>query len=288
MGTGLPLLESCDTRKPYTLRIIHTSDFHSSFQFGPSRGRANGPGWSAFRSTIEGLKSEADGYLLFDSGDFAGGSFFHRMFEGVPECEALSELGYDAITLGESDLSLGMQPWRKCKSIKGFDLICSNYDLRLTPLGEWAVPFRVYVRDNLRIGVYALGRELVGSVSRENREEIVYTPPAESALYWEEQLKNRMSCDLIICLSHLGFSYSRPEEPSDLQLAGMLKHTDAILGGHLHDSLEEPIVINNSHNRRVIISQAGKFGQKVGAIDFHYAWVEGLERKPTAWDIRSV
>lgn len=288
-GSGITLLNSCTRLNPGILRIIHTNDVHSSFLFpGNSEDVPTAAIWQRFKASVEDLKAGADDYLLLDAGDFSGGGYSHRLFSGRTECLALNELEYDAITLGESDLSRGIEPWGACKSDARFDLICSNYDLRLTALGEWALPFKVYLRNKVRIGVYGLGPYLEGMVPQMYRSEISVSPPIDSALYWEKELKNTHRCDLIVCLSHLGFRYPDPEIPSDMNLSGNLRYTDLILGGHTHDALPEPIVITNRNGKRVIITQSKPYGRGIGVVDFRYEWVSDLKRKPVIWEMKSV
>ncbi len=226
--------------------------------------------------------------MLVDTGDFTGSTYFHRLFRGIPECAVLNELGYDAITLGDSDLSGGLDAWRFCRDSANFDLICSNYDLGMTALGSWSEPFGVYARGDIKVGLYALGPGLKGRVSDRRREELVYSSPAESALYWEKRLREEHGCDLVICLSQLGFDYMDRFRDSDLRLSAQLRHTDAILGGHPRHALDEPIVTTNEHEHRVVISHTGPYGRNVGVLDFRYARTEGVLRRPVRWTMKSV
>ncbi len=289
MGSGLTALQSCTSDADWVFRLIHTGGIHSSFGAEiKTTGPGSFPSFDAFRQTIRNLRQEADACLLVDTGDFTGSTYFHKLFRGVPECAVINRLGYDAITLGDSDLSSGLNSWIPCRDSANFELICSNYDLNLTALGSWSKPFKVYTRGDLRVGVYALGPDLKGRVSDRRREELVFSPPTESALYWEKRLREDEDCDLIICLSQLGFDHSDRFRNNDLRLSSKLLHTDVIVGGHPLRAPEEPIVTTNEFKHRVVLSYSDPYARSLGVVDFRYARAEGVLRRPVRWTMKSV
>jgi 5'-nucleotidase len=85
----------------------------------------------------------------------------------------------------------------------------------------------------------------------------------------ESFLKYEKKCELIICLSHLGFQY-RENRVSDLVLASETTMTDLIIGGHTHTFLEEPVLKKNKAGKQVIINQASWGGMVLGKIDFTF------------------
>ena len=85
-------------------------------------------------------------------------------------------------------------------------------------------------------------------------------------------LKHNKKCDLVICLSHLGFSYkNEPNKTSDLDLAKKTKDIDLIIGGHTHTFLDKPVIEKNSEGKEVIINQVGCYGINLGRIDFYFS-----------------
>ena len=74
-------------------------------------------------------------------------------------------------------------------------------------------------------------------------------------------------CDLIICLSHLGFEYLDDQIVSDRILARNSSNIDIILGGHTHTFLDKPVVENNKEKKNVLINQVGWAGIQLGRID---------------------
>jgi 5'-nucleotidase len=58
--------------------------------------------------------------------------------------------------------------------------------------------------------------------------------------------KNEQKCDLVICLSHIGYDYKdEPNKISDKILAAKTENIDIILGGHTHTFLPEPQTFTN-------------------------------------------
>jgi 5'-nucleotidase len=124
--------------------------------------------------------------------------------------------------------------------------------------------------DGIKIGVYGLGIAFDGLVTKRLYKETQYLNPFEIALDMERQLKEGEQCDLVICLSHLGYSYENPERPSDVQLAQRTYHTNLIIGGHTHTFLERPDVRINKNGDSVLVNQVGCYGLNLGRIDFYF------------------
>jgi 5'-nucleotidase len=74
-------------------------------------------------------------------------------------------------------------------------------------------------------------------------KETVYNNPVEASQEMVRILKKEQKCDLIICLSHLGYNYkNEPDKICDLQLAALTQDIDLIIGGHTHTFLDKPTV----------------------------------------------
>ena len=80
-------------------------------------------------------------------------------------------------------------------------------------------------------------------------------------------LKNKLKCDLVICLSHLGFEY-KTDKVSDITFAKQSANIDLILGGHTHTFIERPIEVINKRSKVVNILQTGWAGINLGKIDY--------------------
>jgi 5'-nucleotidase len=107
-------------------------------------------------------------------------------------------------------------------------------------------------------------------VDKKNYKEVQYFDPIESATDMAYTLKYQEKCDLVICLSHLGFKYREDtNKVCDVILAQNTKDIDLIIGGHTHTFLDEPVVLKNRDNQDVIVNQVGCYGINLGRIDFY-------------------
>ena len=118
-----------------------------------------------------------------------------------------------------------------------------------------------------KIGVFGIGIELEGLVDKRMYEKTRYLDPMVKAAEMSVLLKNEKKCDLIICLSHLGYSYEN-KKISDVVLAKESKNIDLIIGGHTHTFLDKPIEYSNREGKKVIVAQVGWAGIKLGKITY--------------------
>ena len=132
-------------------------------------------------------------------------------------------------------------------------------------------PYKVLVKDGVKIGVFGLGIQLDGLVDKKMYKETVYQDPIEVAQDMSRILKEEESCDLVICLSHIGYHYKNsPDRVSDLNLAKATKNIDLIIGGHTHTFLPKPTIAQNSEGKNVLVNQVGAYGLYLGRIDFYF------------------
>ena len=180
----------------------------------------------------------------------------------------MSMLKYDAMTIGNHDFDNGIDGLNSQLPKASFDIISSNYDFSNTILENKIKRTKTYILDEVKIGVFGLGIELKGLVSDELYKETKYLDPVEISNDITDYLKNEEKCDLIICLSHLGFRYKK-NKISDFILAQKTKDIDLIIGGHTHTFMDKPTITKNKIGNDVIINQVGCFGVYLGKIDFY-------------------
>jgi len=107
-------------------------------------------------------------------------------------------------------------------------------------------------------------------VNKRMYKETKYLNPVEIAQDITKELKNQENCDLIICLSHLGYNYKDPDKISDLKLAATTKNIDLIIGGHTHTFLPKPTLVKNLNNENILVNQVGAYGLNLGRVDFYF------------------
>lgn len=255
------------------ITILHTNDVHSHIDpFGPQDGRNPNQGGVARRaSLIEGIRAENPNTLLLDAGDIFQGTPYFNYYGGELEFKLMSMLKYDAATIGNHDFDNGLEGLYAQLPHAKFDFISANYDFSNTIMDTHTKPYKVFVKNGIKIGVFGLGIQLEGLVDKNMYKETVYLDPVEIAQDMSRILKENEKCDLIICLSHLGYNYrNNTDKPSDLSLAAATKDIDLIIGGHTHTFLKKPTIVKNSMGQNVLVNQVGCFGINLGKIDFYF------------------
>ena len=269
-GIGLALNNlSCDSMKRIT--ILHTNDVHSHIEpFSKDHSEFPNKGGFERRSTIiNKIRKENPNTLLLDAGDIFQGTPYFNFYGGEIEFKLMSMLKYDAVTIGNHDFDNGIDGLEKQLPNAKFDIISSNYDFTNTVLYSKINNYKIYNKSGIKIGVFGLGIELEGLVSKELYKETKYLDPIEIANDTAKELKETENCDLVICLSHLGYKYEKsPNRICDVNLAKETKDIDLIIGGHTHTFMNEPLITYNKAGKKVLINQVGCFGLYLGRIDF--------------------
>ncbi len=266
---GLSLSFSENTKKHIT--ILHTNDVHSHIEpLGPNDPRNPNMGGVARRATIvEQIRAENPNTLLLDAGDIFQGTPYFNFYGGELEFKLMSKLKYDAATLGNHDFDNGLNGLLSQMPHAEFDFISSNYDFSNTILDGQTSPFKIFMKDGVKIGVFGVGVELKGLVNESLYKETKYLDPVEIAIEMTRKLKQEQKCDLVICLSHLGYEYKNESKISDVLLATQTKDIDLIIGGHTHTFLDKPTILKNLEGKKVLVNQVGCYGLYLGRIDFY-------------------
>ncbi|MEM1215991.1 MAG: metallophosphatase [Bacteroidota bacterium] len=277
-GSGLsPLLANTLGTKTTTLTILHTNDWHSRIEpFPQDGGRNAGMGGAERRANhLKALRQELDHVLLLDAGDILQGTPYFNFYHGELEFKLMSAMGYDAATIGNHDFDGGLDNLaQQIEQHAAFKVLNANYGLDNTPLQPHLQPYQVFIRGDLRVGVFGVGIALAGLVPAELYGETQYNDPVAAANRTAKLLKQEEKCDLVICLSHLGLRY-REEKISDVILARESSDLDLIIGGHTHTFLDEPLVIKNKNDQSVLVNQVGWAGILLGRIDVTFSQAKG-------------
>lgn len=258
-------------QKSTTLTVLHTNDWHSRIEAFPMDGSsAQGLGGAAARvALIEKIRKESEHVILLDAGDIFQGTPYFNFFGGELEYKLMSKMGYDAVTLGNHDFDNGIEGIIKQLPHASFDFINCNYDVSQTPLAQHIKPYKVITKGGIKIGILGVGIELNGLVPEANYKGIIYNDPVTAANKVAALLKNDKKCDLIICLSHLGYKYGG-DKISDVKLAEQSENIDLIIGGHTHTFLPQPDRLKNKVGKEVMVNQVGWAGINLGRIDYTF------------------
>ena len=273
LGTGTLLVSPSlfsqeNLKKKKRLVILHTNDTHSTIEPFPSKHSKfpNMGGVSKRHTILQKIRSEEEHVLLLDAGDIFQGTPYFNTFNGELEMKLMSLLQYDAATMGNHDFDIGLEGFLNAQQFANFPFLCANYDFSETILSGKTKAYHIFHKAGIKIGVFGIGVALKGLVSIDNYGNTRYFDPISTANKIASELKSK-SCDLVICLSHLGFEYENKNINSDRKLAAETQNIDIILGGHTHTFFDKPLVLKNSKNKDVLINQVGWGGVYLGRID---------------------
>jgi len=272
-GIGLcltPQLIAQAKRDYRSISIMHTNDTHSQIDPFPENHKyhANKGGVVPRAQLIEQIRNTENHSLLLDAGDvFQGTPYFNR-FHGHLEMKVMQTLGYDAMTMGNHDFDIGVTGFESAyRENAQFAVISSNYDFTNTSISDIVVPYKIFEKGGIKVGIFGLGIELKGLVSKNLYEDTRYNDPIETAKKYASMLRNDMKCDLVICLSHLGYKYET-NKISDSVIARETTDIDLIIGGHTHTFMSKPELVIKDRHQETLINQVGFGGINLGRIDF--------------------
>ncbi len=247
--------------------ILHTNDVHSHIDPFPGNDpKYPGLGGVERRAAmIREIRAQEKNVILLDAGDIFQGTPYFNMYGGEVEMKLMTQMGYDGSAIGNHDFDGGLENLAKQLQHAAFPLLCANYDFTGTPMEGKTVPYRIFEKEGVRIGVFGLGIELAGLVDSRLYGKTQYLDPITKSAELSHQLRNELKCDIVVCLSHLGFKYEN-EKVSDLVLAKKSLGIDVIIGGHTHTFLDKPVIVKNREGKNVHVTQVGWAGIRLGKI----------------------
>ncbi|MCB9034851.1 MAG: metallophosphatase [Chitinophagales bacterium] len=253
------------------LCILHTNDVHSRIEPFPSNDKKypNMGGIAMRKTLLDNIRKQESNTLLLDAGDIFQGTPYFNFFHGDVEIDMMNLLGYNAATIGNHDFDGGIDVLAKQIKRANFPFVNCNYDFSNTIVNGLVHKKVIIKKGKLKIGITGCGVALDGLVPNQLYKETKYIEPIEAVQEQVNQLKQQDQCDLIICLSHLGYKYDN-DKVSDHTLANAVKNLDLIIGGHTHTFLEVPTMITNKWNQQVIINQVGWAGLYLGQLNFKF------------------
>lgn len=271
LSLGLSLSSFKNTATKH-LTVLHTNDVHSYIDPFPATHPKNpNMGGVARRAAlIEAIRAENPNVLLLDAGDIFQGTPYFNYYGGELELKLMSMMRYDLATLGNHDFDNGIDGFYTQLPHAKFEFVSANYDFKNTILNGLVKPYKVFNKNGIKVGVFGLGIALEGLVDKKNYQETVYNDPLGVAQDMARILKHEEHCDLVICLSHLGYQYKNDlDKICDMKLALLTKDIDLIIGGHTHTFLDKPTVLKNAIGSDVLVNQVGCYGINLGRIDFY-------------------
>lgn len=269
LGMGF-LTSSFTSKKSDKVKIVilHTNDVHSHLEPFP----ANDPKYAGLggverrAALIKQIRAAEKNVILLDAGDIFQGTPYFNMYGGEVEMKLMSAMGYDASAIGNHDFDGGLENLAKQLTHATFPLLCANYDFTGTPMEGKTVPYKIFEKEGVKVGVFGLGIEMAGLIDSRMYGKTVYLDPIVKSAEMVKELRDNQKCDVVVCLSHLGFKYEN-DKVSDMVLAKKSRGIDVIIGGHTHTFLDKATIVKNREDQDVAVAQVGWAGIRLGKIE---------------------
>ena len=252
-----------------TLFLVHTSDTHSCVEpISPNFSdttQANKGGFIRRVTLFKELREQhPDNMLALDCGDFSQGSVYYNLFKGEVEVKLMNQMQYDAVAIGNHEFDFGMENMARLFRMAEFPIVCCNYDFTGTPCEGLVKPYVVLKRNGLKIGIFGVAPQPKGLIVQHNYEGMRYITPAKAAQPIIDKLRHVENCDVVICLSHLGWG-NEPEQDQDF-----ISHTsgiDVLLGGHTHTYFKQAEYVSDKKSHKVVVDHTGKNARFIGTLE---------------------
>lgn len=243
------------------LTILHLNDTHSHIdpqRSGEYKGRGGVIEQAAYIDSVRCADGKRN-VLLLHAGDFGQGTSYFTELGGNIEIDVMNALDFDVVCLGNHEFDNGIPELsRRLGNLKA-EVVCSNYDFAGTELEGIVKPYTIVRRAGKKIGVIGLLTDIMKVVDRGIADELTYQEPAGVVNELAGFLKEKKGCDMVICLSHLGYS-------EDKELAAATRNVDVIVGGHSHTLLHKKQIVSDLDGKDVVIVQNWKWGLNVGQL----------------------
>jgi len=249
------------------ITIIHVNDSHSHLDGTGPRDMNLNPtlgGISRAAAVMLTLKSTEPNPIMLHSGDFCVGDFFFNTYFGVPEIQILKSIGLDAMTVGNHEFDLGPSTlemiYSQGFSNGSFPIVSANLNLSGYPsLSNYISPYTIKTVSGVKVGIF--GMTIPAPLSNPN--PVIISDSIPEITYRTVAELQSLGVDVIICISHLGYSI-------DSSLAANIPGINVIAGAHDHFAFTQPKKIVNPAGDTTFIVQAGSFYKYVGKMKITY------------------
>ena len=245
--------------------LLFTNDFHSQIEPTAKDATYNADMGGAVRlkALIDSVRTAEPAVLLTDSGDMVQGTYYFSCFNGIVEMMMLDELGYDVRTLGNHEFDKKMVGLGDMLAMSKVPVVASNYDFANTSLSQYVKPSLMLKAGDVNVGFIGLNVRLQNLVDPTACEGVVWFDALEVADKLAGDLKND-GADIVIALSHLGFSKDAEVKYMDSGIARNTRNIDMIVGGHSHTFINKAYYVRNLDGAYVPIVQTGSKGICLG------------------------
>jgi 5'-nucleotidase len=254
---------SAFAQKKTEIVIFHTNDTHSCVEplnANLATDMADKGGYLRRLKFIREQRKLYPDMLLLDDGDFSQGSIYYSQFKGEVEVKLMNMMKYDACGIGNHEFDFGLDNMARLFKMAKFKVVCCNYDFSQTCLKNIVKPYIIVKRGGKKIGITGVSPRLAGLVAHVNYGNAKYIKPSEAVNKVTKYLHDVKKCDVIICISHLGWDILGSDNK---EFIPETHYIDYVVGGHSHTYFTEPLYVKDADGKEVPDFQMGKSGRWV-------------------------
>jgi 2',3'-cyclic-nucleotide 2'-phosphodiesterase/3'-nucleotidase len=273
----LPVLLASGVRaEEVRVTVLHTSDLHGRLTgFQHLEERAAAGGLARVATLVAAARAEGE-LLLLDAGDAMQGDAVGAVWRmgSLPELPepvmaVMSALRYDALAPGNHEFDFGVESLAQARGAARFPWIAAN-------VAGGREPFAPSITREIRgvkVGVVGVCTPAVPAWTDSIRlGGYRFEDPVVAARREVRRLRESERCDVVVLLAHTGLAVDsvsgaaragqRADENWGERLANDVPGVDAVILAHTHERIAERAIAG------VPVTQAGRFGEVLGRIDF--------------------
>lgn len=226
-----------------TLMLLYTNDIHDHLR--PGYEEQGGLPYVA--GHVKAVRAARNDTLLLDAGDvMEKGDMLPAMTKSEAMYEAMSHIGYDAMVPGNHDVKIELSKLVEYRDRFNVPFLCANI---LNSDGTTLFPpARVFDVDGVKVGV-------IGITRSSKRSEIPNFKTTTEILA-REAARLEPEAHIVIALVHESVN-------TCMQLSRAVPSVDVFVGGHAHEALTEPRVVQETG---ALIVEAGHNADYVGEL----------------------
>ena len=220
-----------------TVNIYYMNDTHGSYSRYDEEYEA---GMAYISSYIKDHKDEYT--VVLSGGDMFQGGFESNETKGAIMVDAMNEIGFDAMVLGNHELDWGEAPLINISEDLNCPIISANtfYSDKVSR-PSWLTPYVILNKGDVRIGIIGGAEtDMMGHVTGSIAENF-YNPNATGYIqYYSTELRNNHGCDIILAAFHDGGlsgnsgSATNYDTLTHIDPATGMKYVDGMFFAHDH------------------------------------------------------
>jgi 2',3'-cyclic-nucleotide 2'-phosphodiesterase (5'-nucleotidase family) len=253
--------------------MLHTNDTHGiwpeTYYYGTPEG------FAFLASHIKAERAKNPNVVLLDAGDTFQGNAFAQYFRNAdpnPIAGGMNLLGYDAFTIGNHEFNFGPATFASMLGQLDSPILGT---INLDDDGSYGF-INDNVQDYINLDVNGKKVTIFGLTNpRVYRYELPTNIPGltfysglDTGFAAVPEILAAENPDVLVGLTHMGYSPYGDEIDSDLLLAEGVAGIDVIIGGHSHTLLDPAVMVTSEVNPEgTLVAQARRYALYVGKVN---------------------